>query len=180
MKTRLLLTVLLAGSTILTGCGSLTGFSNAQTDFSCQGKDGEPSCRTISEIFESAAPVSGTATVKSSKEIESSDASGSPAVMTEAASIGTPDAPWRTPEKVLRVWMAPFTDDYGDLHDQRYLFVRVKDAGWREDAVALLAKERQSFKPVYPLKDPNAEQTPKKSSSMNPADILPLLGKGAQ
>lgn len=156
---------------------SSLGFQCA-TDFSCQGKDGEPSCRTISEVFESTAKTSATAG-RESPSSEATEASGKPAVMTEAAAIGMPVAPWRTPEKVLRVWLAPFTDDYGDLHDQRYLFVRIKDAGWREDAVAHLAKERQSFKPVYPLKDPNTAEAPKKTSSLNPSDLLPLLGKGA-
>ncbi len=50
MRTTALLTCLLP-AVLLTGCGSLTGFSNAQTDFSCGDLTGKPSCRNISDVY---------------------------------------------------------------------------------------------------------------------------------
>lgn len=35
----------------LTGCGSITGFSNAKTDFGCADLSGGPTCRKISDVY---------------------------------------------------------------------------------------------------------------------------------
>lgn len=71
-----------------------------------------------------------------------------------------PARPWRKPETVLRVWLAPFHDKLGDLHDQRYLYVRLENGGWTTDSVNELVSSSRLSKPVYPLssdqpQDPN-------------------------
>jgi conjugal transfer pilus assembly protein TraV len=43
-------------------------------------------------------------------------------------------APLRTPERIVRVWMAPFEDAEGDLHDQKYFYVTVTPGSWTIEA----------------------------------------------
>lgn len=54
----------------------------------------------------------------------------SPAWM-NAPTTGTP---LRSPERILRVWIRPFEDADGDLHDQRYVYVTVNRGVWSIDA----------------------------------------------
>jgi type IV conjugative transfer system lipoprotein TraV len=176
---------------MLTGCGSLTGFNNAQTNFSCQGKTGEPSCRTISEVY---ADTDYKMRLKDALEEakaqpfpSSASAHGAPNTIRERVSASTPAAGFtpkcaegearcrevsaakssaftrlrRIPEKILRVWLAPFTDDKGDLHDARYVYVKVEDAKWAEGIeTTLVENDRRAhsagnriYQRVYPLKN---------------------------
>jgi conjugal transfer pilus assembly protein TraV len=68
-----------------------------------------------------------------------------------APSSGTP---LRTPERVLRIWMAPFMDQEGDLHDQRYVYVTVTPGQWTLDAARAQIKQR--YQPVRLVNKPDA------------------------
>jgi len=57
--------------------------------------------------------------------------------------------PMRTPERILRVWLAPFEDQEGDLHDQQYFYVTVNNGAWSLEANKLNIRSR--FQQVYPL-----------------------------
>lgn len=46
------------------------------------------------------------------------------------AGLAATASPGRIPEKLLRLWIAPWTDEAGDLHDASYVFVRVAHARW--------------------------------------------------
>lgn len=169
MKLKLIL--LMLSSAALTGCGSITGFSNAKTDFGCADLSGGPSCRNISQVYAE----------------NNSSSQPLPAELSAAAqdSVGErkdfvtiiPAKPWRTPETVLRVWLAPFTDKDGDLHDQRYLYVRLNNGGWDSQSMQSLAASSRVSKPVYPLsseKEPRKEEIKKEKLKQ-----LPALGFGA-
>ncbi len=71
-----------------------------------------------------------------------------------APSSGTP---LRTPERILRVWIAPFQDREGDLHDQRYVYVTVKPGEWTLEAAR--AAIRSQYQTVRPLSRPEREPT---------------------
>lgn len=169
---------------LLSGCGSLTGFSNAKTDFACADLSGGPSCRNISQVYEENNPTTPVVLAASEEDFvqpffepnlpkealepktEPSAASGAQASDVSAVERTSdfvtivPARPWRKPETVLRVWLAPFHDKLGDLHDQRYLYVRLENGGWTTDSVNELVSSSRLSKPVYPLsseqsKDPN-------------------------
>ena len=52
MKRLSLIVSAVTAALMLSGCGSLTGFSNAKTDFACADLSGGPSCRNISQVYE--------------------------------------------------------------------------------------------------------------------------------
>mgnify|MGYP001635330611 FL=1 len=169
MKLKLIL--LMLSSAALTGCGSITGFSNAKTDFGCADLSGGPSCRNISQVYAENNPVAQSVPAELTAAVQ--DTVG------ERKDFVTiiPAKPWRTPETVLRVWLAPFTDKEGDLHDQRYLYVRLNNGGWDSESVQSLAASSRVSKPVYPLsseKEPSKEEIKKEKLKQ-----LPALGFGA-
>jgi type IV conjugative transfer system protein traV len=185
MKRLSLIVSAVSAALMLSGCGSLTGFSNAKTDFACADLSGGPSCRNISQVYEENNPTTPVVLAASEEEDfvqpffepnqpkeaqepknEHSAASGAQASDVSAVERTSdfvtivPARPWRKPETVLRVWLAPFHDKLGDLHDQRYLYVRLENGGWTTDSVNELVSSSRLSKPVYPLssdqpQDPN-------------------------
>ncbi len=183
MKRLSLIVSSVSATLMLSGCGSLTGFSNANTDFACADLSGGPSCRNISQVYEENNPTTPVVLAASEEDFvqpffESNQTSGKQTVKTESESVSAeqvetsavertsdfvtivPARPWRKPETVLRVWLAPFHDKLGDLHDQRYLYVRLENGGWTTDSVNELVSSSRLSKPVYPLssdqpQDPN-------------------------
>lgn len=184
MKRLSLIVSAVSAALLLSGCGSLTGFANAKTDFACADLSGGPSCRNISQVYEENNPTTPVVLAASEEEFvqpffepnqakaaqepktEPSAASG--AQVSDVSAVKrtsdfvtiVPARPWRKPETVLRVWLAPFHDKLGDLHDQRYLYVRLENGGWTTDSVNELVSSSRLSKPVYPLsseqsKDPN-------------------------
>lgn len=183
MKRLSLIVSAVSAALILSGCGSLTGFSNAKTDFACGDLSGGPSCRNISQVYDENNPTTPVVLAASEEDFvqpffEPNQTPGKQVVKTESDSVSVeqeetsalertsdfvtivPARPWRKPETVLRVWLAPFHDKLGDLHDQRYLYVRLENGGWTTDSVNELVSSSRLSKPVYPLssdqpQDPN-------------------------
>ena len=158
MKRLSLIVSAVSAALILSGCGSLTGFSNAKTDFACADLSGGPSCRNISQVYDENNPTTPVVLAASEEDFvqpffEPNQTPGKQVVKTESDSVSVeqeetsalertsdfvtivPARPWRKPETVLRVWLAPFHDKLGDLHDQRYLYVRLENGGWTTDSV---------------------------------------------
>lgn len=128
MKRLSLIVSAVSAALMLSGCGSLTGFSNAKTDFACADLSGGPSCRNISQVYEEnnpTTPVVLAATeeeefvqpffepnqTKSNLEVKAeSDSTSVGQVETSAVERTSdfvtivPARPWRKPETVLRVW----------------------------------------------------------------------------
>lgn len=183
MKRLSLIVSAVSATLMLSGCGSLTGFSNANTDFACADLSGSPSCRNISQVYEENNPTTPVVLAASEEDFvqpffEPNQTKSNPEVKAEPAEVSVertqtsavertsdfvtivPARPWRKPETVLRVWLAPFHDKLGDLHDQRYLYVRLENGGWTTDSVNELVSSSRLSKPVYPLssdqpQDPN-------------------------
>lgn len=183
MKQLSLIVSAVSATLMLSGCGSLTGFSNAKTDFAYADLSGGPSCRNISQVYEENNPTTPVVLAASEEDFvqpffEPNQTKSNPEVKAEPAEVSVertqtsavertsdfvtivPARPWRKPETVLRVWLAPFHDKLGDLHDQRYLYVRLENGGWTTDSVNELVSSSRLSKPVYPLsseqpKDPN-------------------------
>ena len=184
MKRHSLIVSAVSAALLLSGCGSLTGFSNAKTDFACADLSGGPSCRNISQVYEENNPTTPVVLAaseedfvqpffepnqaKDAQEPKTEPSAASGAQVSDVSAVErtsdfvtiVPARPWRKPDTVLRVWLAPFHDKLGDLHDQRYLYVRLENGGWTTDSVNELVSSSRLSKPVYPLsseqpKDPN-------------------------
>lgn len=166
MKTRVL-GLMIIGS--LTGCASsFSGLSGSSSSLSCKAPAGVI-CSSVSGIYANSLKDALPAQQKKTETpvVEASDSKvvktnppkkvEEKAKSTEAESL-PPHAlrtlssgmPVRSAPYVLRVWVAPWEDADGDLHDQHYLFAVVNHGKWQLEVNQ--ERIRSQFRPVYPLK----------------------------
>lgn len=118
----------------LTGCMTMSGLDGGST-FSCKAPDGV-TCSSLFGIYTNAVADnlpgmqkkshSGAAAIAAA----SSESNASPAAVASNIRGRAPSAgmPIRSTQKVMRIWVAPFEDNDGDLHDQSYVYM-VADIG---------------------------------------------------
>ncbi|GAB6071497.1 hypothetical protein JCM30760_25950 [Thiomicrorhabdus hydrogeniphila] len=128
MKIILKTSLIVSAITLLSGCGTLSGF-DASSDFACKAQPGV-SCKSISGVYQNAEQgnlpsqqaerhISGTSFQKVEKVSRS--------VTGQAPASGTPL--FQKPV-TLRVWFSPWEDDKGVLHDQQYSYLLIQKAKW--------------------------------------------------
>jgi conjugal transfer pilus assembly protein TraV len=187
MNTVRLIAAALTSASILAGCGSLSGL-DASSSFGCKAAPGV-TCQSISGVHQNASAGNlpfqrtGEGNGKSPEsnarsEDEKPQAYGSnktdsntkvsPRDM-NAASSGMPV---RQPPLVLRVWMAPFEDETGDLHDQSYFYTMVHSGRWMIEANRSTITNQ--FRPIYPLNRPTQSQ----EAPIQEKEVQPLVQKG--
>lgn len=150
---RLLITAILS-SLILTGCGSITGLQDAESNFACS-VDMTPRCASLSSVHESL----DKEEVKKNFSFESSsnDSVQIQPITTEGQNIDrlaydTPlMTPKRAPEEILRVWVAPYIDTDGDLHAEHVIFTTVRGARWAPETLDIKPMKAASDKMITPL-----------------------------
>lgn len=197
MKSQLALAAAVAS---LTGCATNYSGLDADSKFACKAPDGV-TCMSVSGIYANAKAnnLPGLRKRDDSQNIEKTDqaigdrvvqriynapentvALAGPTEKTSPKSMGAPNSgpPLRTPERILRVWLAPFEDQEGDLHDQKYFYVTVNSGAWTIEANRVNIRSR--FQQVYPLSRSNSAnkrpdndtqlQTPQQAA----ASVLPV------
>ena len=146
----------LLASTI-SGCMSLSGF-DASSSFSCKAPDGVL-CESMSGIYANAQQ--NNLPGQQSQHAMDFPASVDSAqdndllILTRPVSSGTPI---RSAPKVLRIWLAPWEDSDGDLHDQSYLYMTVDTGHWLVEHQRRLIQER--YKPLYAAPTAQTHATP--------------------
>ncbi|MBK6639101.1 MAG: type IV conjugative transfer system lipoprotein TraV [Rhodocyclaceae bacterium] len=167
----------------LAGCSSMSGL-DASTSFSCKAPPGV-TCQSISGVQSNYQQGNlpfqnqqreGAKEKEGDKPSYGAAGSGSgpqklsPREMV-AASTGTPV---RQPPLVLRVWVAPYEDEQGDLHDQSYFYTMVHSGRWMIEANRTALSNQ--FRPVHPL---SRGTVPRTEVPATPAAEKPkLLQKG--
>lgn len=61
----------------------------------------------------------------------------------------TAGMPLRIPERVLRIWVAPFEDEEGALNDQKYVYLTVQKGAWQVETNKLSVPN--TYKQIQPL-----------------------------
>lgn len=112
----------------LSGCSSMSGF-DAKSEFACKAPDGIL-CESMSGIYANAQAKNlpgQRVNARGEAPVELSQAKGGSNVMTKPIYSGTPI---RSAPRLLRVWLAPWEDTDGDLHDQSYVYLPVDSGRW--------------------------------------------------
>lgn len=111
----------------LAGCaGTLTGIEG-ESKFACKAPDGV-TCSSLSGIYANAVANNLPALRKERKGEQAATPESKDSEITgQAASSGEP---LRIQPTVLRIWIAPWEDTDGDLHDQSYLYVVANAGRW--------------------------------------------------
>lgn len=158
MKAPLFLVTSLLGSLALTGCSSITGLQDAESNFACS-VDMTPHCGSLSSVHESLDKED--AQKNFSFESDSSESGSNTVRIREVTTDGQPidrlayDSPLmvpkRAPEEILRVWIAPYIDTDGDLHAEHVIFTTVRDARWAPETLDIKPMKAASEKMITPL-----------------------------
>lgn len=154
MKVKRFLIAVLLSSSILTGCGSLTGLQDAESNFACS-VDMTPRCASLSSVHKS------LDREETQKNIAFDSSSANTVqihpVTTDGQTIDrlayeTPlMTPKRAPEEILRVWVAPYIDTDGDLHAEHVIFTTVRRARWAPETLDIKPIKDVSDKMITPL-----------------------------
>ena len=112
----------------LTGCVNLTGLKDAKSDFACS-VDMQPYCGSLSSVHERInQPSPDETTVHITTE----------GVVPDRLALDTPlMTPKRAPEEILRIWVAPYIDEEGDLHAEHVIFATVRRARWAPETLGI-------------------------------------------
>ncbi len=156
---------LLLSTLMLSGCANFfTGLSGASNDLSCKAPPGV-TCKSVSGIYinsvegslpaQQKKPLTDKAPEqnKSGSGAEKNQVISKPTNSLETLSSGTPV---RVSPLILRVWVAPWEDSEGDLHDQHYLYAVINQGRWKIETNRENIKSQ--FRPVYPLKNKNRDE----------------------
>ncbi len=145
---------------VLTGCGSITGLENAQSDFACS-VEMPAQCASMTQVHEglSRTDKHNVAFSKSDgeKPQRTSGEITERIVLTMDKEGGlkekpvSPMQPRRQREEILTVWIAPFVDEAGDLHDEQRIHVTVKAASW--SPASLVVPRNDDANILHPLDD---------------------------
>lgn len=148
MNRPLLAMTVCALTSLLTACGSITGLQDAKSDFACS-VDLSPRCASLSSVHESldkkeqeeSKELSGTVVISDGKSTSDPIVSDTPLM-----------APKRWPEEILRVWVAPYIDEGGDLHAEHVIFTTIREARWAPETLDIQPVKDASRKMITPLK----------------------------
>lgn len=123
----------------LTGCVNMSGLSGG-SDFKCKAPDGV-SCVSVSGIYANA-QANNLPSQRDSKPAllgqPPKDARGSMQTVANVptSTVGALTSPTpplgaiRSEPRIVRVWIAPWEDSDGDLHDQSYVYLPVDSGRW--------------------------------------------------
>lgn len=144
---------LIAFAAATSGCMSFSGLDGS-SKFACKAPDGV-SCTSVSGIYANppAAPSPVMAESTASRPAPGADdkKSAAPAVKPYGATqyfhaIPAAGTPLLSPPRILRIWIAPWKDQDGDLRDQSYLYVMWDRGEWNVQHTRDLI--RQQYAPV--------------------------------
>ena len=183
---------------LLSGCTTLSGY-DAKSDFSCSAPEGVL-CESMSGVYYNAQ--SGTLPGQRAfnlrnfdeeengdKETKKADKNGngkngqsvtvaSQGTLTVPAFTGTPI---RSAPRILRVWIAPWEDSDGDLHDQSYVYMPIDSGKWLIEHTQRRIIE--SYRPVRPPVSTTVGGEPVPDVSGSPltkqdvSDVLPFIAQ---
>lgn len=122
-------TLAIVSASLLAGCTTMSGL-DSDSKFACKAPDGV-TCTSLSGVY---ANVVANNNPRSPKKQDAQDDVAAPSRAQDTSRItGNPASsgePIRSKQKVVRVWVAPWEDADGDLHDQSFIYVVTRESEW--------------------------------------------------
>jgi conjugal transfer pilus assembly protein TraV len=143
----------------LSACANMAGL-DGKSEFACKAPDGVV-CTSVSGVYANtlagalparqAAPPQGVVPesaveIQQKGQVDTPRPYGATPAASTAPAAGTP---LLSPPRVLRLWLAPWVDEDGDLHDQAYLYVMWHRGAWQLGHTE--ADIRRQFGPITPV-----------------------------
>ena len=160
--------LLLFSVMLLTGCATM-----GESDYACKGRPGKPLCRSTTEIYERThnqealiriehEESEAKPSIKSSmREIYQSKVSDTETLIPQPTIPVEDTLPIRTPAKVMRIWIAPWEDEEGDLIASGYIYTEIESRRWQIG----IDKVNSNFRTLEPLKSNISKLEPSRGTS---------------
>lgn len=165
---------LLATLATLSGCASSLSGLGGNESLSCKAPEGVI-CTSVSGVYANAATIaSRTAPLPVTRTMLPAPGSyGANSIAPgQAKTASTPGNVARSSPRVLRLWIAPWEDGDGDLHEESMVHVLVDNGRWLVDHVRATPRSRlDAVAPPLPTTSDNAALKP---STETPARIETL------
>lgn len=164
-----------------TGCTSITGMDGSTPNFACKAPDGI-TCTSVSGVYANAQLNNLPAQAPRHRAQANAQATASGQLgkynsTPQDLPVAFPGMPIRSQSKTLRIWVTPWTDEDGDLHDQTFMYVLVEPGRWLvEHSRAETAKRSQlQLRPLPVTAAANAAPEPTKSGDSTSRDGVQSL-----
>lgn len=118
---------LLIASLTLGGC-SITGLSG-KSEFSCNMPDGQ-GCKNLDQVYAMTKENRDQTNRPDNQEVADKPNQVAERIAIPKTTLDTKAPIYATPV-VQRIWMAPFEDSDGVLHDQSYRYLVLNNGGWQ-------------------------------------------------
>lgn len=164
---------LVAASLALAGCVNLTGL-DGDSKFSCKAPDGV-TCTSLSGVYANVV-ANNIPSAQKAKAADQGEVTTNSRTQDTSMISGHPASsgePIRSQQKVLRVWVAPWEDADGDLHDQSFIYVVAQEAGWQIEHNQRRIQER--YRPTFLQGKPAQAPAPAASSNRQMQGAQPAL-----
>lgn len=171
MTMRIVVVTLLVPA-VLAGCASTMSGMDGGSQFSCKAPDGV-TCSSLSGVYANVVANNLPALRKGGKggAKESPIAAGE--IVGRAPSSGEPI---HSQPKVLRIWIAPWEDSEGDLHDQSYVYVVADPGRWmiERNQKRIVDRYRPTF--IQAAQNPPAQKPASQPLQAGPVGGVTLPG----
>lgn len=152
--------------TVFAGCASTMSGLDGESKFSCKAPDGV-TCSSLSGVYANAVANNLPALRKSDKDGVAEKRDVWHGKITGRAPVS--GEPIRTQPKVLRIWIAPWEDADGDLHDQSFIYVMADPGRWKieHNQKQIIDRYRPTFvQPGQPQKQSRQQQPNQQGSGV--------------
>lgn len=192
MTLRSMAMIFVASGLVLAGLTGCASFLPGKGEFKCKAPDGVP-CMSVEEAYkrsvEGRAPTppveppsspaagldGGDADLLAPGAVSHKDPVALPSYRSGSVRV-TPStgSPVRSEARILRVWVAPWEDREGDLHDQSYVWVTVDPGRWMIDHNR--RRIMQAFQPVLAPRKANAANVAIPAAGATPPSLpMPVM-----
>lgn len=161
--------------TLLSSCTNLSGLQGS-SQYGCQAPEGV-ACDSISGVYANAV----LQRLPSQQHVTHTVAP-QPRDAERPATASLPESPptvlpLRSNNRLLRLWIKPWEDRDGDLHDQSFVYVQIDDGRWLiEHAQRQIREAYAPIRPPLTLEPQSEPDTPQRPVRPPPPSFDPLLG----
>ncbi len=146
---------------VLSGCASTLSGVGGTDRYACKAPEGTL-CTSVSGVYANSAHGRLMAPKPAEKTPAKAPTSTEPATVPSTRPV-TLSGPIRSVPRILRLWIAPWEDADGDLHEEALVHVVVDPGRWLIEHVRPPVRERMDgiAPPSAPSTPPPAEKTPR-------------------
>lgn len=144
----------------LSACANMSGVGG-NANYACKAPEGV-ACDSVSGTYANALRHNLPGQRAARSGAPRADEAKAPPLSAAPSAANDPPGPLRAQARVLRLWVKPWEDTDGDLHDQGYVYVQVDNGRWLIDHLQRRIREAYAplkAPPVLPA-DPVPEAAP--------------------